>query len=94
MVHRHEQHGTPRKRMAHRNERTAPNPMATIDEVIDYVAHCGYTTLGAPGEIMSYSNEGYAILSYVIDKAAGMPLEQFMQERHLCAAGHDPQYSG
>ncbi len=62
-------------------KRTAPNPMSTIDQVIDYVAHCPYHTLGAPGEVMSYSNEGYAILSYVVDKAAGMPLEQFLQER-------------
>lgn len=40
-------------------KRTAPNNMETIDEIIDYIAHCGYNTLGAPGEVMSYSNEGY-----------------------------------
>jgi len=62
-------------------KRTAPNPMSSIEQVIDYVAHCPYPTLGAPGEVMSYSNEGYAILSYVVDKAAGMPLERFMHER-------------
>ena len=61
--------------------RTAPNRMETIDQIIDYIAGCSYHTLGAPGEVMSYSNEGYAILSYVIDKAAGMPLERFMDER-------------
>ena len=33
------------------------------------------------GEVMSYSNEGYAILSYIVDQAAGVPLEQFMQAR-------------
>ena len=60
-------------------KRTAPNPMSTIEQVIDYIAHCPYHTLGAPGEVMSYSNEGYAILSYVVDRAAGVPLEQFMQ---------------
>ena len=73
--------GRPENEWLTEMKRTAPNPMATIDEVIDYVAHCGYTTLGAPGEIMSYSNEGYAILSYVVDQAAGYPLEQFLQER-------------
>jgi len=61
--------------------RTAPNKMETIEQILDYVAHCGYETLGAPGEVMSYSNEGFAILSYVIDKAAGMPLEDFMRQR-------------
>ena len=79
--------GRPENEWLTEMKRTAPNSMATIDEVIDYVAHCGYTTLGAPGEIMSYSNEGYAILSYVIDKAAGMPLEQFMQERIFAPLG-------
>lgn len=62
-------------------KRTAPNAMATIDQIIDYIANCGYHTLGAPGEIMSYSNEGYALLSYVVDRAAGVPLEDFMRER-------------
>ena len=60
---------------------SAPNPMATIDQIIEYIAACPYPTVGAPGENMSYSNEGYAILSYVVDMAAGMPLEQFCMER-------------
>ena len=68
-------------------KRTAPNAMSTIEQVIDYVAHCPYHTLGAPGEVMSYSNEGYAILSYVVDRAAGVPLEQFMQERIFAPLG-------
>ena len=79
--------GRPENEWLTEMKRTAPNPMATIDEVIDYVAHCGYNTLGAPGEVMSYSNEGYAILSYIIDKAAGVPLEQFMAERIFTPLG-------
>lgn len=30
---------------------------------------------------MSYSNEGYAILCYIVDKAAGCTLEELLQER-------------
>lgn len=60
---------------------SAPNPMSTIEQIIDYIAVCPYPTVGAPGENMSYSNEGYAILSYVADMAAGIPLEQFCMER-------------
>ena len=30
---------------------------------------------------MSYSNDAYAILSYVVDKAAGQSLESFLEER-------------
>ena len=66
---------------------SAPNAMDTIEEVIDYVAHCPHAPIGAPGERYSYSNESFAILSYVIDKAAGMPLEQFMQERVFAPCG-------
>ena len=64
-----------------RLRRAAPNAMATIDQIVDYIAACPYPMLGAPGEVMSYSNEGYAILSYVVDAAAGTPLEDFMQKR-------------
>ncbi len=66
---------------------SAPNQMDTIDQIIEYIAHCPYPTVGAPGENMSYSNEGYAILSYVADQAAGMPLEQFCQERIFAPLG-------
>ncbi len=61
--------------------RTSPNQMNTIEQVIDYIANCKYKTLGAPGEYMSYSNEGYAVISYIVDAAAGIPLEQFLNER-------------
>ena len=60
---------------------TAPNQMNTIEQIIDYISEGKYQTLGGPGEYMSYSNEGYAILCYIFDKAAGVPLEQFLTER-------------
>ena len=67
--------------------RTAPNPMARIGQIVDYIAGCPHRMLGAPGEVMSYSNEGYALLSYAIDRAAGMPLEQVMQEKIFAPLG-------
>ena len=60
---------------------TSPNQMDKIDQVVDYISEGRYPTLGEPGLYMSYSNEGYAILSYVVDQAAGYPLEQFLKER-------------
>lgn len=60
---------------------SAPNAMDRIGQIIDYIGACPYPTVGAPGENMSYSNEGYAVLSYVVDQAAGIPLEQFCMER-------------
>ncbi len=71
---------------SHKMREASPNKMDTIEDIIDYIAAGdymvpGYTTLGWPGEYMSYSNEGYAILSYVVDKVAGMTLEEFLKER-------------
>lgn len=68
----------------------APNKMDTIEDIIDYISNSGtYETLGAPGEIFSYSNEGYALLSYVVDQAAGMTLEEFLEERVFKPLGMD-----
>ena len=61
---------------------SAPNKMDTIDKIIEYISESdAYEPLGAPGEYMSYSNDGYALLSYVVDKAAGISLEEFLHER-------------
>ena len=61
--------------------RTAPNKMDKIEQIVDYISAGGYEPLGAPGEYMSYSNEGYAILSYIVDQASGITLEEFLSER-------------
>ncbi len=68
--------------------KTAPNKMETIEQIIDYIALGKYGSLGAPGEQMSYSNEGYAILSYIVDKCTGgQSLEQFLDERVFAPLG-------
>lgn len=67
--------------------RTAPNKMDKIEQVIDYIAAGKHQTLGQAGEYMSYSNEGYAVLSFIVDKAAGMTLEQFLSERVFAPIG-------
>ena len=61
--------------------KTAPNKMDNINQIADYITEGSYKTIGAPGEYMSYSNEGYALLSYVVDKAAGITLEEFLDKR-------------
>lgn len=61
---------------------SSPNKMDKIEDIIDFISNSGvYKPLGAPGECMSYSNDAYAILSYVVDQVAGMPLEDFLDER-------------
>ncbi|MCI8608332.1 MAG: beta-lactamase family protein [Firmicutes bacterium] len=60
---------------------TSPNKMDRIEQIVDYITAGNYEPLGAPGEYMSYSNEGYALLSYIVDQAAGISLEEFLMER-------------
>ena len=69
--------------------RTASNKMDQIQQIVDYISAGDYTPLGAPGEMMSYSNEGYALLSYIVDQAAGICLERFLQERIFAPLGMD-----
>ena len=65
----------------------APNKMETIDEIIEYVAAGKHPTVGMPGEHMSYSNDDYAILCYIFDKAAGETLESFLARRVFAPLG-------
>lgn len=60
---------------------TSPNKMDKIEHVVDYISEGNFEPLGMPGEYMSYSNEGYAVLSYIVDQAAGISLEEFLDER-------------
>lgn len=64
-----------------RMKETAPNKMDKIGQIIDYISAGNYEPLGMPGDYMSYSNEGYALLSYVVDQAAGISLEEFLKKR-------------
>ena len=66
---------------------TAPNTMDSIDQIIEYIANCPYPNNGMPGQNLSYSNEGYAILSYIADQAAGMSLEAYMHEKVFVPLG-------
>jgi CubicO group peptidase (beta-lactamase class C family) len=40
-----------------------------------------------PGEVMSYSNPGYALAGYVIGRVAGKPFSEAMREQVLAPAG-------
>lgn len=65
----------------------AKSNVDTIQDIIDYIASGDYTPLGQAGEYRSYSNDGYALLSSVIDMAAGEPLESYLKRRIFLPLG-------
>jgi len=62
-------------------EKDAECKVATIDDIIHYIANGNYRPLGQAGEYRSYLNEGYALLSSVVDQVANQTLECFLTER-------------
>lgn len=67
--------------------KNAPNKMETIDQVVEYIKNCPYEMLGSPGEYMSYCNDGYGVLSYVVDNASGITLELYLKEKVFAPLG-------
>jgi len=53
----------------------------TVEDIIDYIMEGDYQVLGQPGEYTSYSNDCYAILSSIVDQAADMSIEEYMEKR-------------
>ncbi|MCK9525379.1 MAG: beta-lactamase family protein [Limnochordia bacterium] len=53
----------------------------TAQDIVDYICAGDYEPLGQPGEYMNYSNDCYAILSSIVDMAAGMSMEDFLDQR-------------
>lgn len=65
-------------------------PLPAIDssmEHIDLLSRLPFPWLGAPGEHFSYSNDAYGLVGPIIERAAGMPYERFVEERILRPGG-------
>ncbi len=58
-------------------------PINTYDELIGYLRNGDYHLLGKPGEYCSYSNDGYALLGAVVEKASGVTYREYVQEHIL-----------
>ncbi len=71
-------------------QKDARSRVERVEDIIDYIANSGdFRPLGAPGDVMSYSNDGYALLSSVIDAAASEPLESYAERRIFEPLGMD-----
>lgn len=54
-------------------ENSAENPVKTVEDMLHLMAEMNYTSLGAPGEAFNYSNESFAMLQAIIERASETP---------------------
>lgn len=64
-------------------------PIRTTRELIKLMASTDIELLGQPGEYLNYSNEGYALLQAIIERAADQPFRQYLKRRILAPLGMD-----
>jgi len=63
------------------------DPVDTYEELMELIAGLDNPLLGAPGEYFSYSNDGYALLGAVIERASGQSYGSFLRESILAPLG-------
>ena len=66
--------------------RSYPPGIPTLEsypELLAFLAGQETSPVAAPGEVMSYQNDAYALLGAVIEVASGIPYEQFVKEHIL-----------
>jgi CubicO group peptidase (beta-lactamase class C family) len=54
----------------------------TYEELMSLIARQGWAALGAPGHVISYSNEGYVLLARIVERVSGQPFLAYLQ-RHV-----------
>lgn len=59
----------------------------TYEELMDYIASLDFELLGPPGQTFSYSNDAYALLGTIIERASGQSYVEYMDSHILRPAG-------
>ncbi|WP_027963880.1 serine hydrolase domain-containing protein [Halalkalibacillus halophilus] len=52
----------------------------TYEELMDAIANTDDQVLGAPGEVFSYSNEGFGLLGAIVERVSGQDINTYMTE--------------
>ncbi|UCC61989.1 MAG: beta-lactamase family protein [Anaerolineae bacterium] len=53
----------------------------------DYLARHMPPRFGPPGDVISYSNHGYALAAYIVEQVTGVPFDQYVEQRILGPLG-------
>lgn len=64
-----------------------PEAVTTWEEMIAFLNRLDSEPLGAPGEVFSYSNDGYALLGLIVERASGERYEDYVTRHILEPAG-------
>ncbi|MFO8061162.1 MAG: serine hydrolase domain-containing protein [Bacillota bacterium] len=58
-------------------------PIDTYEELMDFIAELDFEPFGPPGRFFSYSNDAYALLGAVIERASGQSYSSYLEENIL-----------
>ena len=61
--------------------------IATYEQLMALMAGLDVRLLGRPGEIISYSNEGYVLLAAIVERASGRSFAEYLQAQILDPLG-------
>lgn len=61
--------------------------IATYEQLMAFMAGQDFQLLGQPGEVISYSNEGYVLLAAIVERASGQPFAAYLQAHILDPLG-------
>lgn len=64
-----------------------PEPVDTWDQLIAFLNDGEIDPLGRPGDVFSYSNDGYALLGLIVERASGQTYADYVQRHILEPAG-------
>jgi CubicO group peptidase (beta-lactamase class C family) len=64
-----------------------PPPVDDFDQLIAFLNAREIDPIGLPGERFSYSNDGYALLGLVVERASGEAYEAYVRDHILAPAG-------
>lgn len=67
----------------------ANQPVESVLDILDVIGRMDFSLLGPPGKVFNYSNEGYALLQEIIERASGMTFTSYMDKQILSPLNMD-----
>ncbi|MUK87667.1 serine hydrolase [Ornithinibacillus sp. L9] len=69
------------------SENVSQGPIDTYEELMNFIGKLDFELLGSPGQHFSYSNDAFALLGAIIERASGQSYESFVKDNILVPAG-------